>query len=80
MDSPLDDPHLRATGFIGEEDHPTEGRIRTLGNPTTWSMTPSQTPSYAPRLGEHSAAVLRRAGYSEAQIKQMDDAGATRLG
>lgn len=80
MDSLLDDPHLRATGFISEEDHPTEGRIRTLGNPTTWSMTPAQTPSYAPRLGEHSAAVLRRAGYTEAQLELMRDTGATHLG
>lgn len=80
MDSLLDDPHLRETGFIGEEDHPTEGRVRTLGNPTTWSMTPAQTPCYAPRLGEHSAAVLRRAGYTDSQIEQMHETGATHLG
>jgi crotonobetainyl-CoA:carnitine CoA-transferase CaiB-like acyl-CoA transferase len=55
----LDDPHLRATGFIREVDHPTEGRLHVTRNPTRWSGTP--TPEFvapAPRLGEHTQEVL----------------------
>jgi crotonobetainyl-CoA:carnitine CoA-transferase CaiB-like acyl-CoA transferase len=74
----LDDPHLKATGFIGEELHPTEGRIRTLGNPTTWSGTPLPPLAPTPRLGEHSVDVLLAAGYTHDEVKQLLDEGAAR--
>jgi crotonobetainyl-CoA:carnitine CoA-transferase CaiB-like acyl-CoA transferase len=70
------DPHLNATGFVGEEIHPTEGRIRTLGNPTTWSGTPLPALTPTPRLGEHSIEVLLTAGYSHDEVKQLLDEGA----
>jgi crotonobetainyl-CoA:carnitine CoA-transferase CaiB-like acyl-CoA transferase len=70
------DPHLEATGFIGTEDHPTEGRLRTLGNPTAWSGTPPDPTSPAPLLGEHTVGVLRAAGLSEAEIESMLASGA----
>jgi crotonobetainyl-CoA:carnitine CoA-transferase CaiB-like acyl-CoA transferase len=73
----LTDPHLRATGFISEEEHPTEGPLISLGMPTTWSATPATTPSPAPRLGQHSAEVLREAGYSDACIDDMVQHGIT---
>ena len=72
----LNDPHLNATGFVGEEIHPTEGRIRTLGNPTTWSGTPLPALTPTPRLGEHSIEVLLTAGYSHDEVKQLLDEGA----
>ena len=73
-----DDPHLRATGFIGVEDHPTEGRLRIMGNPTAWSDTPTGPVAPAPRLGEHTVAALREAGYSEPEIEALLRAGAAR--
>jgi crotonobetainyl-CoA:carnitine CoA-transferase CaiB-like acyl-CoA transferase len=79
IDELLDDPHLRATGFICEEVHPSEGKLLTLGMPTTWSATPPRKPDPAPRLGEHSAAVLRQAGYSDAEIRDMAELGITRV-
>jgi crotonobetainyl-CoA:carnitine CoA-transferase CaiB-like acyl-CoA transferase len=72
----LNDPHLNTTGFLGEETHPTEGRIRTLGNPTTWSGTPLPALGPTPRLGEHSVEVLLSAGYSHDEVRQLLDEGA----
>lgn len=59
----LDDPHLRATGFVREVDHPTEGRLHVTRNPTRWSGTPTaEFVSPAPRLGEHTEEVLEALG------------------
>ncbi|MFZ6648855.1 CaiB/BaiF CoA transferase family protein [Undibacterium sp. TJN25] len=80
IDDLLEDPHLVATGFIAEEEHPSQGLVRTLGNPTSWSGTPLGTMRPAPALGEHSAQILSEAGYTAAQIAAMADSGATALG
>lgn len=81
MNSPqdlLDDSHLQAVGFIRDSEHPTEGALRTLGNPTAWSHTPlADDVAPAPRLGQHSAEVLREAGYSTSEIDNMMAAGIT---
>ncbi|MCX7891684.1 MAG: CoA transferase [Burkholderiales bacterium] len=61
-------PHLEAVGFFRWEDHPTEGRIRRMAVPTSWSDSQPEPGRPAPRLGEDSRAVLREAGYSEAEI------------
>jgi crotonobetainyl-CoA:carnitine CoA-transferase CaiB-like acyl-CoA transferase len=82
MLSPADllaDPHLAATGFLTLEDHPSEGRLHVMGTPTTWSDTPPEPPLPAPRLGEHSAALLAEAGYSDDEIRSLAAAGVTVL-
>lgn len=81
MNSPqdlLDDPHLRATGFIRHVEHPSEGPLHTPGTPTRWSATPPAAPSPAPQLGEHTEAVLRELGYGNEQIEAMRASGACR--
>ncbi|WP_395401527.1 CaiB/BaiF CoA transferase family protein [Pseudoduganella sp. UC29_106] len=80
IDDLLDDPHLRAIGFIGEDEQPGQGRVRTLGNPTTWSGTPLGSMGPAPALGQHSAEVLREAGYTDSDISQLAGSGAVVLG
>jgi crotonobetainyl-CoA:carnitine CoA-transferase CaiB-like acyl-CoA transferase len=80
IDDLLDDPHLLATGFIAQEEHPSQGRVRTLGNPTTWSGTPLGVMRPAPALGQHSAEILSDAGYSGSEIAAMASSGATALG
>jgi crotonobetainyl-CoA:carnitine CoA-transferase CaiB-like acyl-CoA transferase len=71
MNSPqdlLDDPHLRATGFIRDVVHPTEGPLRSSGTPTQWSRSACPDPAPAPQLGQHSLQVLQELGYTPAQI------------
>ncbi len=68
VESLMEDPHLKATGFFQSLDHPTEGRIRSMAVPSTWSKSQPAVTRLAPRLGEHSAEVLREAGFSDAEI------------
>jgi crotonobetainyl-CoA:carnitine CoA-transferase CaiB-like acyl-CoA transferase len=49
-DDLLEDPHLRAIGFFREVEHPTEGAVRTVGIPVTFSRTPGTIESLAPSL------------------------------
>ena len=74
----VDDPHLKAVGFIQETDHPTEGRLRTTGNPTRWSATPCTETSPAPHLGQHTVQALREAGCPEEVIHKLLAQGAAR--
>jgi crotonobetainyl-CoA:carnitine CoA-transferase CaiB-like acyl-CoA transferase len=81
MNSPqdlLDDVHLQTVGLIRGSVHPTEGRLHTIGNPTTWSSTPLNAEAEpAPHLGQHSVEVLLEAGYSAADIDRMIADGVT---
>jgi crotonobetainyl-CoA:carnitine CoA-transferase CaiB-like acyl-CoA transferase len=76
----LDDPHFAATGFVRGENHPTEGALRVLGVPTGWSETMPGTLFPARQLGEDSRAILREAGFGDAEIEAMAADGATVLG
>lgn len=71
VDDVIDDRHLAATGFFPIMEHPTEGRLRMIAAPGTWSQTPPGTLRPAPRLGEHSVEILREAGYADAEIQAM---------
>ena len=76
----VNDPHLTNSGFFMTEDHPSEGELRAMRTPTNWSDSQPGTPRPAPRLGEHSAEVLREAGYSNAEIAELAKRGVTVLG
>jgi len=78
IDDVIDDPHLAEAGFFRMMDHPTEGRLRVMATPSSWSATPPGELRPAPRLGEHSAEVLREAGYGDAEIEAMVKSGVTR--
>ncbi|HYD67341.1 CoA transferase [Azospirillum sp.] len=78
LDSLLEDPHLTATGFFQVVEHPREGPIRSMAVPTRWSATPPAVERQAPALGEHSAEVLREAGYDDATIAALAERGVIR--
>ena len=59
LDEVLADRHLASIGFFGEADHPSEGPVRTLGIPVSFSRTPGAVRRLAPNLGEHTDEILR---------------------
>jgi formyl-CoA transferase len=71
----FDDPQVRARGMVVETDHPTLGRLRTLGSPMKMSETPPITGRRAPLLGEHTREVLLEAGFSEDEIQRLEAGG-----
>ncbi len=65
------DPQIAAREMAVEVDHPTLGRIRTLGSPIKMSATPPVVGRRAPLLGEHTGQVLREAGLTDEEIARM---------
>ena len=67
----LDDPHLKAVGFVGHEEHPSEGRIRRTRVANIFSGGMRDEPLPAPRIGQHTREILAEAGCDEAAIDAM---------
>jgi len=77
LDSLIDDPHLAAVEFFQTLPHPTEGPIRYTGIPSRWNGSRLKIARHAPRLGEHSIAILTEAGLPAAEIAALVQSGAT---
>ena len=77
LDALIDDPHLASVDFFQVKDHPTEGRIRYTGIPSRWNGAALPISRHAPRVGEHSVAILEEAGVAAAEIAALLASGAT---
>ncbi len=66
-----DDSHLAETGFFVEFDHESEGPLHMPGVPIAMSDSPGGIRLGPPRLGQHTQAVLREAGYDDARIARL---------
>ncbi|MGE0698954.1 MAG: CaiB/BaiF CoA transferase family protein [Hyphomicrobiaceae bacterium] len=75
----LDDPHLRDTGFFTTREHPTEGPVRTMASPFSFTATPTEYSRHAPLLGADGREVLAEAGLGAAEIDALAASGALRL-
>ncbi len=63
----LEDEHLQAIGFFQREVHPSEGEVRTMGIPVSFSRTPGDIRRLAPLLDEHREEILLEAAKSQRQ-------------
>ncbi|MDP2119056.1 MAG: CaiB/BaiF CoA-transferase family protein [Hoeflea sp.] len=74
------DPQIAHNGTFIEYDHPTEGHVKTPGFPIRFSKSPSTVDRGAPQVGEHSAEILKQAGYSPERISALAASGAIATG
>jgi crotonobetainyl-CoA:carnitine CoA-transferase CaiB-like acyl-CoA transferase len=65
---------LQHRKMVVETEHPTEGRIKSLGISIKLSKTPGRVDRlHAPAYGEHTREVLAQLGLSEAEIGRLAD-------
>jgi crotonobetainyl-CoA:carnitine CoA-transferase CaiB-like acyl-CoA transferase len=71
LESLMQDVHLKEVGFFKTSEHPSEGLVRGIGQPWSWSDSQPSATRPAPRIGEHSVEILRDIGYDEQQIRAL---------
>jgi alpha-methylacyl-CoA racemase len=78
LDEALDSELVRAREMVVEIEQPgAERPVRQLGIPVKLGRTPGEHARLpGPALGEHTEAVLLAAGYSEAEVAELFQAGA----
>jgi crotonobetainyl-CoA:carnitine CoA-transferase CaiB-like acyl-CoA transferase len=68
----LDDPQVRAMGFLQPLDYPGLPRPAPIAKTPVWlSETPGGIRRRAPLLGEHTEQILRQIGYDDAAIDEL---------
>lgn len=71
----LDDPQVRANGFLERFEHPTEGPMEILANPINLSKTPAVARTPAPHIGQHTEEILLQYGYTQEDVEQFRQQG-----
>ncbi len=70
----LDNPYAHSVGMVRSLPHPARGDFRVLANPIRLDGERLES-RIAPRLGEHTAQLLREAGYSNEEIETLRAGG-----
>jgi crotonobetainyl-CoA:carnitine CoA-transferase CaiB-like acyl-CoA transferase len=72
----LSDPQTAARDMLVEVEHSALGRVKTLGLPVKFSLTPGKVQTGAPLYGEHTRAILAEHGFSREDIAAFEREGA----
>ena len=72
----FDCPHLKAVGMFPEVVHPTEGKLRHIKVPVSFSKTPGGYYRHPEKLGQSTRETLFDVGFSEEEVDELIAAGA----
>jgi alpha-methylacyl-CoA racemase len=78
LDEALESELVRERKMVVSYEQPEMGEVKQLGFPIKLSRTPASIERPAPALGEHTAEVLRDAGYSPEEIQALEESGAAK--
>jgi alpha-methylacyl-CoA racemase len=78
LDEALESELVREREMVISYEQPEFGEVKQLGFPIKLSRTPADVHRPAPALGEHTAEVLGEAGYSEQDVKDLEESGAVK--
>lgn len=70
----LDDPQVVDAGLVETFDYADAGKVRQARPAAHFAATPAAIAGLAPRLGEHTRAVLAEAGYDDDAVAALFDA------
>jgi formyl-CoA transferase len=68
LDDLPEHPQLKAVGLFEMHDHPSEGHMRVVRPTAKFAATPASIRRMAPWVGQHSAEILREAGFAPEEI------------
>ena len=74
------DAQAEAIGMFPEIEHPTRGSYRSVRAPMRFAQADVKPRGPAPELGEHTDALLAKAGFSSGEIDALVDSGAVKRG
>jgi crotonobetainyl-CoA:carnitine CoA-transferase CaiB-like acyl-CoA transferase len=72
----FEDPQVLARNMVEATAHPLHEHLRLVASPMKLSATPPILRRAPPMLGQHTQEVLAEAGYTEAQVRALRQAGA----
>jgi crotonobetainyl-CoA:carnitine CoA-transferase CaiB-like acyl-CoA transferase len=78
MHEAMQNVQITARNMVVESEHPTFGRHKQVAPPFKLSGYEFAITRHAPARGEHTAELLREAGYSDAEIASLSRGGAVR--
>jgi len=76
MRTAIDDPQVRANGYVTTVEHPTFGPFETPNTPLRYSRSETGPKGAAPEIGQHTEEVLLEAGYTWDDIGALQEVGA----
>jgi crotonobetainyl-CoA:carnitine CoA-transferase CaiB-like acyl-CoA transferase len=74
------DEHFIARNMIQEVEHQKIGKMKVIGSPTKFSVTPAKIRTSSPILGQHTKEVLKSFGFDEQDQKLLEEDGVVYLG
>ena len=75
LESVLDDPQVRDTGFLEQRKHPSEGDYLAINNPVSFSDSPAVIDKDPPLQGQDRDEILQEIGFTYDEIKNLQDDG-----